>query len=63
MRPEREVTDTSMGPADGEDESIANTLVDDGDQWDLARLEERLGVRFADPRLLRRAFVHSSVLN
>lgn len=63
MPPVREVADTSMGSADGEDESIATAVVDDSEPRDLARLEERLGVRFADARLLRQAFVHSSVLN
>lgn len=63
MPPEREVGDRSMGSTDGEDESIATVLVGDGEPEDLTRLEERLGVRFADASLLRQAFVHSSVLN
>ncbi len=52
-----------MGSAEGEDESVASSLVDDGEPQDPLGLQERLGVRFADPRLLRQAFVHSSVLN
>ncbi|MBI2912238.1 MAG: ribonuclease III [Chloroflexi bacterium] len=52
-----------MGSLDGEGGGLFNALGDDADPRGLARLEERLAVRFTDPRLLRQAFVHSSVLN
>lgn len=61
---EREVADSigSIVDGDGQNEGTAISSI----AWEpheLDRLLGRLGVRFADSRLLRQALVHSSVLN